>query len=137
MQEDKEPLFDSADTLSDCLKITSAMLKTVSFNKTRFVEGLQSEFTLATELADYLVRKGVPFRKAHAVVGAIVQKCLADEKTLNQLSLKEYQTFSKEFQNDVYQVLAPEKSLRLKKSSGSTSPREVRKAMENWKNNLR
>ncbi|MBI5215589.1 MAG: argininosuccinate lyase [Ignavibacteriae bacterium] len=133
MQEDKEPLFDSADTLSDCLKISSAMLKTVTFNKERFELELQADFTLATELADYLVRKGLPFRKAHAVVGAIVQKCLKEHKTLNQLSLKEYQTFSKEFKKDVYQILEPETSLQLKKSFGSTSPKEVRRAIERWK----
>ncbi|MBI3189752.1 MAG: argininosuccinate lyase [Ignavibacteriales bacterium] len=133
MQEDKEPLFDSADTLSDCLKISSAMLKTVTFNKERFEKELQTDFTLATELADYLVRKGLPFRKAHAVVGAIVQKCLKEKKTLNRLSLKEYQTFSKEFTNDVYRILEPETSLQLKKSFGSTSPREVKRAIEKRK----
>jgi argininosuccinate lyase len=136
MQEDKEPLFDSADTLTDCLKITTAMLKTVTFNQERFEKELQADFTLATELADYLVRKGLPFRKAHAVVGAVVQECLKKKITLNELSLREYKKFSKFFSDDVYKVIDVRSSLERKRSAGPTSHQDVRNAIEKWKKNL-
>ncbi len=136
MQEDKEPLFDAADTVSACLTICSAMLKTVRFHSNRFNVELQSDLLLATELADYLVRKGMPFRKGHAVVGEIVQTCLANNVSLNELPLREYKKFSRLFGKDVYDILNVRASLRLKNSSGSTSPKEVAKAIRRWEKTL-
>src|ERR1043166_6241707 len=132
MQEDKEPLFDAADTVSGCLNIATLMLKSVKFNAKRFEEESQSDLLLATELADYLVRKGLPFRKAHAIVGSIVQTCIAKNASLKELPLKEYRRFSRLFEKDLYRYLDPRTSLRNKKSSGSTSPGEVRKALRFW-----
>jgi len=89
-----------------------------------------------TELADYLVRKGMPFRKAHAIVGKIVNDCVSKKITLRQYSLKEYQRYSKIFGNDVYKVLDVRVSIRMKRSAGSTSPVEVAKALRVWRRKL-
>jgi argininosuccinate lyase len=133
MQEDKEPLFDAVDTLTQCLNIFALMVKSIIVNRERFAGELQSDFLLATEIADYLVRKGLPFRKAHAIVGSIVQECLSANITLKQLSLKKYRAHSKLFGEDIYRLLDVRVSLEQKKSTGSTSPKEVRKALLMWK----
>ena len=137
MQEDKEPLFDAADTVVECLRISSLMLAKVKFNRRRFESELRSDFLLATEVADYLVRKGMPFRKAHSIVGSIVQNCQRQGTSLQQLSLKEYQRHSWLFGKDIFDVLDPRLSLVRKKSAGSTSPKEVGKALRRWGRKLR
>ena len=136
MQEDKGPLFDSADTVADSLRICSLMLHGARFNAERFLKELQSDFLLATDLADYLVRKGVPFRKAHAVVGSIVRFCIEKRILLNNLSLKEYYRHSNHFGEDVYGLFDIRRSISAKKSTGSTSPREVKKSLAAWKKKL-
>ena len=136
MQEDKEPLFDAADTTGDCLELCAMMIKTVEFNANRFEKELNSDFLLATELADYLVRKGKPLREAHSIVGTIVAACSERKIGLNGLSLNEYRKHSKAFQKDVFAVLDVRKSLALKKSAGSTSPKEVARAIKQWKERL-
>ena len=137
MQEDKEPLFDVASTVSDSLSICSSMLKTVKFDSKRFEKELATDFLLATELADYLVRRGMPFRKAHAVVGDLVGVCVEKNKSLAELSLIEYHGFSRLFEKDVYRMLDPRGSLARKRSAGSTSPKEVQKAIRSWTKRLR
>ena len=137
MQEDKEPLFDSARTVADSLAICSAMLKTVKFEGKRFESELASDSLLATELADYLVRKGMPFRKAHSVVGNIVRVCGDKKTSLAHLGLSEYRRHSKLFENDLYEMLDPRASLVRKRSAGSTSPKDVRKAIRKWTRKLR
>ncbi len=135
MQEDKEPLFDAADTLCDSLEIFSGMFATVKFNTKRF-EG-ESDYLLATELADYLVRKGMPFRKAHTVVGGVVRECLSKNILLKELPLSSYKKHSGLFDRDLWEILHMRASLRLKRSQGSTSPLEVRKALRSWTLKLR
>ena len=137
MQEDKEPLFDSTDTLADCLNICSLMLNGMKINADRFLKDSQADFLLATELADYLVRKGMPFRKAHAVVGAIVSECVEKKISLKELPLRTYQRHSKLFSRDIWKILDLRASLHHKKSPGSTSPGEVKKAIHFWKKALR
>jgi argininosuccinate lyase len=137
MQEDKEPLFDAADTLAGSLQILALVLQSVVVHEKRFEAELQSDFLVATELADYLVRKGLPFRKAHAIVGSIVQHCGQAGAALQSLSLEKYRTFSPVFDQDVIAVLEPRASLAAKKSAGSTSPAEVSKAIRRWKRKLR
>ncbi len=133
MQEDKEALFDAADTVRDCLSISASMMKTVRFNEDRFEKEMQSDALMATELADYLVRKGLPFRRAHAIVGAIVHACSKKKTSLNKLPLEEYKRYSKLFGKDVHSILDPRDSLSNKRSAGSTSPKEVRKAIRRWR----
>jgi argininosuccinate lyase len=137
MQEDKEPLFDAADTVNGSLQIMALMLQTITVHEDRFEAELQSDFLVATELADYLVRKGLPFRKAHAVVGSIVQHCVKSGGTLQSLSLDRYRSFSPLFEKDLIAVLGPRASLDAKRSAGSTSPAEVSKAIRRWKGKLR
>ena len=136
MQEDKEPLFDSARTVVDSLAISSAMLKTVRFESKRFDSELALDSLLATELADYLVRKGMPFRKAHSLVADLVRVCGSKKISLADLALTDYRRHSKLFGNDLYGMLDPRKSLHRKQSAGSTSPKEVRKAMSSWKKKI-
>mgnify|MGYP001573076932 CR=1 FL=1 len=137
MQEDKEPLFDAASTVTDSLAICSSMLKTVRFDVKRFEKELASDFLLATELADYLVRKGLPFRKAHSIVGVLVRVCSEKRTSLAELPLTEYRKRSKLFEKDVHKVLDPRASLSRKRSAGSTSPKEVQKAIRSWMKKLR
>jgi argininosuccinate lyase len=132
MQEDKEPLFDAADTVSACLGILASLLGDVKFRTKRPAADSQADQMLATELADYLVRKGLPFRKAHSIVGSIVRTSQAKNRALKDIELKEYRRFSRLFGKDLYRYLDPRASLRNKKSSGSTSPGEVRKALRFW-----
>jgi len=135
MQEDKEPLFDAADTVAECLDILASMMKTVTFNRKQFET--DPSFLLATEVADYLVRKGIPFRNAHAIVGRIVRECIERKLTLPELPLTVYRKHSTAFGKDVWKVLHLHASVLQKKSSGSTSPREVQKAIGYWKKMLK
>jgi argininosuccinate lyase len=132
MQEDKEPLFDAVDTVTASLRIMARMMATVSFDPDRFAEELRNDFLLATELADYLVRKGMPFREAHGVAGEIVQECAASGMSLRDLPLERYRAYAREFRDDVYGVLDPRASVARKRSTGSTSPGEVEKALRRW-----
>jgi argininosuccinate lyase len=136
MQEDKQPLFDAADTAADCLVILSSVLRSVKFYGHRFEKDLVSDPIVATELADYLVRKGLPFRKAHGIVGGIVRSSLRKNIPLSQLSVKEYRQYSRLFGEDVTTLLDTRASLSRKKSSGSTSPKHVRRAIRSWKKAL-
>ena len=132
MQEDKEPLFDAVDTTAASLSIMARMFQTVRFIPSRFEEELRSDFLLATELADYLVRKGVAFRTAYMHAGAVVRECAGRRCSLTDLPLKQYRAINKKFEADIYTVLNPRVSLRQKKSSGSTSPAEVGRALRRW-----
>jgi argininosuccinate lyase len=136
LQEDKEPLFDAADTTGRSIRIMARMLRSVRFNAERFLEEMSGDFLLATELADYLVRKGVPFREAHETVGIIVGECSRRGVSLRELPLEEYRRRSKAFGKDLYPILDPRASLKMKKSSGSTSPKEVEKAIRVWEKRL-
>lgn len=134
LQEDKEPLFDSADTLYDSLAVIAAMLKTVKFHSDRFHQKL--DFLLATDLADYLVRKGMSFRKAHTVVGGIVRECLKKGIGLRELPIDDYRRSSRLFDKDIYRLLDPKVSISQKRSLGSTSPAEVKKALRWWRKRI-
>ncbi len=136
MQEDKEPLFDAAETVERSLRIMARMIVTVKFDRTRFEAELNSDFLLATELADYLGRKGMPFRNAHAVAGSIVRECSERGVSLRELPLEEYRRHTRLFAPDLYALLDARASLRLKRSAGSTSPKEVAKAIKQWEKKL-
>jgi argininosuccinate lyase len=137
LQEDKEPLFDAARTVADSLEITALMLRSTKFSAARFEDDWRSDHLLATELADYLVRAGMPFRKAHAVTGSIVRTCTRRKIGLRGLAIREYRKFSPLFREDVYEVIDPRGSVRRKKSAGSTSPAEVGRAIARWQKRLR
>jgi argininosuccinate lyase len=133
MQEDKEPVFDAADTTADCLRIMSLMTTSLRFRRDRFTKEMADDALLATELADYLVRKGVPFRSAHTVVGSVVRHCIETHTPLNALPLDTYRKFSSRFARDLYAVLTPEHSVKAKRSEGSTAPAQVARQLRYWK----
>ncbi|MCL6098887.1 MAG: argininosuccinate lyase [Bacteroidetes bacterium] len=136
MQEDKFHLLEALNTTKDCLSIASELLKNTKFNKDRFEKNLDGDFSLATELVDYLVRKNVPFRKAHNIVGKIVAVCVDQKKKLNELTLPEYKKISAAFDKDIFKLLTARSSVQNKKSQGSTSPQEVEKQLRFWKKKL-
>jgi argininosuccinate lyase len=130
MQEDKEPLFDAVDTTAASLSIMARMMETVAFDSRRFEEEMRKDFLLATELADYLVRKGMPFRSGYEIAGAVVRECAEAGCGLAELPLDRYKLHTPLFGPDVYAMLDPRASLRRKRSAGSTAPAEVRKALQ-------
>ena len=136
MQEDKEPLFDAADTVSASLDMLARMIATVTFDRDRFEDELNGDQLLATELADYLVRKGIPFRDAHGIVGDIVALSVERGVSLGELPAGEYTRRSPAFSGDISLLLDARTSLSMKKSAGSTSPEEVAKALRRWKKTL-
>jgi argininosuccinate lyase len=136
MQEDKAPLFDAADTVLSSLSIMAKMIATVTFHGERFERELDGDPLLATELADYLVRKGMPFRTAHGVAGEIVRECVESRRPLSALTLREFRRFAKEFDGSVLALLTPRTSIAAKRSTGSTSPKEVRAALRRWEHRL-
>ena len=130
MQEDKEPLFDTVDTVKGCLAILSEMTKNLKFKKDRMLEEAAKGFSTATDVADYLVMKGVPFRKSHGIVGRIVGHCLENDKELSDLTIKEFGEFYSGFDEDVYGCLTAEGSVSSKKSYGGTAREVVLKRIE-------
>ncbi len=136
LQEDKEPVFDTVDTIVRTLQLLALMLPEVKFNEERMESALESGYTLATELADYLVSKGVPFRKAHHSVGQIVKYCIDSNKKLTDCSLEELKQFSKCFEEDVFEVLDYRKAVERRKSIGGTSFLRVREAIEEIRQHL-
>ncbi len=136
MQEDKVHLFEAIETTKDCLNIASELLKNTKFKKDRFEKDLDGDFSLATELVDYLVRKNVPFRRAHHIVGNVVARCVDRKKKLNELTLPEYKKISPKFEKDIFKLLTARSSVQNKKSQGSTSSKEVKRQLELWKKKI-
>ena len=127
LQEDKEPLFDTVDTLQASLRVLTAMLGRLAFNRQRMEAGAAGGFSTATDLAEYLVRKGVPFREAHGIVGRIVSFCIREGKALTGLTLEEFQQFYKGFENDLFQCLTVRQSVEARREIGGTAEETVRK----------
>ncbi len=128
-QEDKEPLFDTLDTLGDCLKAFADMIPAIRTKKDIMRSAALKGFATATDLADYLVRQGMPFRDAHEVVGKAVAFGIAEGRDLSELSLAELQQFSAGIQEDVFHVLSLEGSLNARNHIGGTAPEQVRQAI--------
>lgn len=133
MQEDKSPMFDAFDTTKQSLEIFSAMIRATEFHTAQMRNAVFRDYSTATELADYLVSKGIAFREAHEIVGNIVAYCTDNNVLLPDLTLRSLHTFSPAFDEDVFLFLNPEKSPLRKKSAGSTSPKEVMKQLSKWK----
>jgi len=136
MQEDKIHLFEALDTTKNCLIIASELLKNTEFKKDGFEKELDGDFSLSTELVDYLVLKDVPFRQAHYIVGQVVAVCIEQNKKLNDMSIAEYKIISPKFENDVFKRLTSRSSINNKKTKGSTSHSEVQKQLSFWKKKL-
>ncbi len=129
LQEDKEALFDTVDTVRQSLRILAKLWEHVSVNKERMEEMAAAGFTLATDVAEYLVLKGVPFRLAHQIVGKIVRYCLEEGKELESLTLDELRGFSKVIDEKIYTVLDLKHSVDSRNSVGGTSMQQVRQAI--------
>ncbi len=128
-QEDKEPLFDTVDTLKGSLRVFADMMGTLVCNRTRMRTAAEAGFATATDLADYLVRKGTPFRDAHEIVGRAVARSLREGRELAQLGLAELQELCTLIDQDVYDVLTLEGSVAARDHLGGTAPRQVRAAI--------
>ena len=126
LQEDKEPLFDTVDTVKVCLSVFSGMLQTAKFKKIPLDQLRASGFLTATDMADYLVLKGLPFRQAHEVTGKTVAHCLKNKINLEEISLAELKKISSRFQKDVFSYLSLEESLARKDVYGGTSGKRVK-----------
>ena len=130
MQEDKEPVFDAYDTLGSSLKVFKGMLVTVRFNTSRMEASAKNGYMNATDCADYLARKGLPFRECHEVIGRIVLGCIKKGCAIEDLSLSELKEYSPLFEEDIYDMITPEACIRSKRSEGSTSFESVRKQLD-------
>ncbi|WP_257288297.1 argininosuccinate lyase [Endozoicomonas sp. SESOKO2] len=129
-QEDKEPLFDTVDTLKDCLRAFADMVPHIQSKKANMSEAARRGFSTATDLADYLVRQGMPFRNAHEVVGKAVAYGIEQNKDLSEMSLEELTVFSDTIKEDVFDVLTLEGSVAAREHIGGTAPGQVRLAVK-------
>jgi len=136
MQEDKEAVFDAFDTVSASLRVTATMLRNISVNKERALASAATGYMNATELADYLVRKGMPFREAHETVGKIVMRAIELKKELNQVELSELRKFSALIDGGVYEALSLERTLSSKSQIGGTAREVVEKALQEARKGL-
>jgi len=130
LQEDKEGMFDTVETIEGSLKLLAPMIETMTVNKAVMRKAINKDFSNATDIADYLVRKGLPFREAHEVIGKTVLYAIQTNKFLLDLTLEEYQGFSPLFEEDIYKVLAPEHVVAVRNSFGGTAPEQVMKQIK-------
>jgi argininosuccinate lyase len=129
MQEDKAPLFDTVDTLAACIEIYTAMLPEIQFNVSTMELAASRGFLDATDMADYLVARGLAFREAHHIVGEAVGFALANNKELHQLSLEQLQSFSALIEEDIFSFLKLRQIIDRRTSYGGTSGKNVRQAI--------
>jgi len=136
MQEDKEPIFDSAATVRSVLAIFSEMLSTAKFNAEQMGKAAKKGFLTATDMAYYLVKRGVPFREAHSIVGKVVAYCEESNMEIEYLSLKQLKEFSEFFTYDVTRILSAESSVASRDMPGGTAPIQVKEAIKHARKNL-
>jgi argininosuccinate lyase len=136
-QEDKKLTLDSLDMFEDSLEVLTLLLSTLTFNKEAMAVSVENSFSLATEIADYLVNKGVPFRQSHELTGKIVQKAVKKGIGLQNLSLLDYKKVSELFEEDIYMSLKPKQAVSLRKLEGGTAPSAVKKQIAEAKELLK
>ena len=132
MQEDKEPVFDSVDTIKAALEVFAAMLREIKVNAARAAAAVGDPMLLATDLADYLVRAGVPFRQAHEIIGKLVAHCIETGRSFPQLDLANFQSFSPVFAQDVFEVLDLRRALDARQAPGAPSCQRPAQ-LERWR----
>ena len=137
MQEDKEAVFDALDTVKICLELFAAMLDTATFNTVILREAVSKGFINATDCADYMVKKGLPFRSAYKIVGQLVAYCIAHKKTLETLTLDEYHMASPVFEDDVYQAIDPDTCVAGRACFGGPAPESVLKQIKDMRKYLK
>jgi argininosuccinate lyase len=136
MQEDKEGFFDIADTINFTLDIFTDMLDTITFNKENMYKAVEESYVLATDIADYLVGKSIPFRNAHKIVSEMTDFCLKNNKFFHELTLLEYKQFSDKFEKDILDI-DPSFSINKRNTIGGTSETQVRLNISNIKSRLK
>jgi argininosuccinate lyase len=136
MQEDKEALFDTVDTVELCVTVMTRLFKEMSFDGERMKEAVKKGYLAATDLADYLVRKGVTFRQAHETVGKIVLYAMDEKKELEQLNLEEMKNFDDRIDEDVYEWLDPALCIKRREIHGGTGPKGVKKRLKEAKREI-
>jgi argininosuccinate lyase len=125
MQEDKEAIFDSVDTVKKCLEVFAPMILTMKVNREAMYNAAQKGFINATDLADYLTKKGLPFRRAYQMVGQIVSHCLQNNLVLDTLPLETYKNFSPLFEQDLYAEISLETCVSKRTSPGGTGTQSL------------
>jgi argininosuccinate lyase len=125
LQEDKEPLFDCVDTLKECLAIFTEMIKHTKFNKEKMQAAARGGFSTATDVAEYLVKKGMPFRKAHEIVSKIIAYCIKNKKELAELKLEDYKKYYSGFASDIQDVIKLENAVNSRQHQGGTATAAV------------
>lgn len=133
MQEDKEAIFDAIDTVKMCLPVFSNMLDTMKLRKTNMYKAAQGGFTNATDIADYLVKKGIPFRSAHEIIGKMVLYCIENNKAIDDMSMEEFKSFSEKIEDDVYTEISLEKCVSGRKLPGGPARETEQKAIDGAK----
>ncbi|MBQ2931457.1 MAG: argininosuccinate lyase [Clostridia bacterium] len=133
MQEDKEQIFDAVDTVKMCLPVFEGMLSTMTLRKDKMLRGAKGGFTNATDVADYLVKKGLPFRDAHAVVGKMVAYCLDKDTVIDALTLDEFKSFSDIFTDDVYDAISLETCVNMRKIVGGPAKDTMKKIIDEYR----
>ena len=136
LQEDKEGLFDAEKTLKDCLAIFAEMMGQIGLNTERMEEAAAEDFTCATDVADYLAKKGVPFRTAHGIVGGIVRECLERGRTLSDMTLAEYKAHSPVFEEDITEIVKAKNSANSRSSVGGSSVSAARAGIDSIRRRL-
>ena len=136
-QEDKEPLFDSVETTYSCLRIFAEMVPMINSNKENMLSSAIKGYTTATDLADYLVKKGLPFRDAHDVVGKAVAYGIKSNKDLSEFTLDEFQEFNTSIESDVYDEISLEGSINSRNHLGGTSPKQILNAIKVGRNSIK
>ena len=130
MQEDKEALFDAIDTVEACLEVFAPMIRTMKVKKDNMYKAAQKGFINATDLADYLVKKGKPFREAYKIVGTVVGYCVKSNEVLDTLPLEKYKEFSEVFDIDLYDAISLETCVNTRISQGGTGPESIKNQIE-------
>jgi argininosuccinate lyase len=136
MQEDKPPVFNSCSIYSDSLKLMKGMFDTIKFDNTHLLAQMKKSTILATDGADWLVLKGIPFREAHDIIGKVVKYCLNNSKGLEQLTLAELKDINPVFEESILEVFNLENALTRKQTPASPNPEFVSEQIHNWKKNL-
>ncbi len=129
MQEDKEMTFDAIDTVKGCISLFTGMIKTMKFNNTVMESSAKNGFTNATDAADYLVNKGVPFRDAHGIVGQLVLFCIDKNISLDDMTLEEYKAISPVFEDDIYEAISMKTCVDKRMTIGAPGPDAMRKVI--------
>ena len=133
MQEDKEVTFDAIDTVKDCIHLFTGMIATMKFNGEVMAKSAMNGFTNATDAADYLVKKGVPFRDAHGIIGSLVLYCIDKGKAIEDCSVEELKAISDVFDSDIYDAISLKTCVEKRLTKGAPSPEKMKESLESYR----